>query len=240
MKTPYRGAPERYAFDESQHPRGQPQNSGEFAPSDHSHGGQTGDDQKQTQGASKQREPKEAIAAAKFTNVHDEAAIKESLSKIGEFDPSLLNGLNEIQGREWPTEGPWAAANATYNPQTGIIYVPTNRTPDTTTLAHELTHARQKAEGKIPEGGRMAMDPDAFNALETEAVGTAAKFDRWQKGEPEPSPVVADPNAQGGWGFYARTGDRERFARGQRGVGGSIRERFALEFSERGYVIRQT
>ena len=137
--------------------------------------------------------PENAIEDVQMTDLVDHDAISSMLRSVAEYDPTLLAGLKAVQGgifRQIPGQAPHLAVADTAN---GRIWLPDGRTPaDAATLVHELTHLRQKAQGQIPPGGRDAMTPDEFNALEGEAFQAAAAFSRWRetKGQ-HPTPPSA-------------------------------------------------
>lgn len=185
----------RYArgfWDETKHPRGQPENAGEFG------AGKSGEEsiaQESPRGwGASPAQPAaaeykasaatpEAIQAAreKINSVAlqdvDDAAIRSGLETIAEFGPGLLDGLKGVKGGKFP---PNLKANAIADTKEGNIWLPDGKTPESlSTMVHELTHLRQKAEGRIPEGGREAMDPDSYNAIEVEAITAGVKFNLW-------------------------------------------------------------
>lgn len=99
--------------------------------------------------------------------------IRDAFRAVQASNPDLLQGISRIE-----LLPPGRPENAIIDTVEGVLRINPDKPLSAGTLAHEATHLAQKRRGAIPEGGRMAMEPDAFNALEIEAIQAGKQFER--------------------------------------------------------------
>lgn len=103
--------------------------------------------------------------------------IQKALAEVEKFDPKLLtSAVSKISVVDKIGE---KGTRGLFRPGTNEIMIRADA--GASTLVHELKHALQKAEGRIPTAGKRELTTAQINALEKEATEAANSFKTWQK-----------------------------------------------------------